>query len=275
VFVAAVYYHEFSNRPQLIPRLRYQKYYQDLHQRYGLSLDQKTFITGAQYSFSEMGDLILAKLQNNYSIENTDLFAASFWSHEFDADHAAVGPYLANKYNLECSMFDVTDSGNISTLTALQILKQYHANNISQQALCLSMDQTTVPRALNNSYSIPTKTAGAGIVLTKFYPNKPALKILAIKSFNSCNLVAEALLENNILISECIMFCKPNSRLYKNMNIDQQLEIHFLPDILGCTAIAKFLSLLITSPLATKKYYLYWEDDIESDAASMMILEKV
>lgn len=288
MYIEASYYNAFSTRSLVNPRERYIRYYRDLHDRYKIVLDEATLLEGSQYRYNELAYPIFDKLVKDGMLKKIDTMVVTHWAHEFDPDHATLGPHLAHRYDFSCNMFDVLDQGSICAMTSLSLIKKLN----TKKSLCLSLDQTTVPRSDSSSFSIPTKTASVALCLSTDKPEKPSIKIVDIEilaekvlcdsKLNLVQIILECLSKNNIDISECVLSCKRNSTVYRAINLYQhqyknfleEVEFNFLPVELGCTELFQFIHLLsLTHKNLEKRYYLYLDEDVESLTAGFIILE--
>src|ERR1700731_4559331 len=98
MYIESCHYQFLPKRLPKERRARYQQYYEDLHQRYGLNLDTDTLLQGSQYAFNQMSEPLFAALKEDGVFPHIDLMAVASWAHECDPDYATLGPYLAHHY---------------------------------------------------------------------------------------------------------------------------------------------------------------------------------
>lgn len=286
-------YYEPPLRAPIEARERYKRYYRDLHSRYNMPLEEKTFLTGSQYTFHDLSYPIFDILNKEGFLNKIDLMAAAFWSHEFDPIYAAIGPHLAHHYHFNCPMFDIVDQGSISPLTALSLIKQYQLNAASETALCFSLDQTTIPRSSLKSHVMPTRTAAGALILSISCPSTAALQIIDVvlwpehhlykQRLDVIHFILTELSARGIALKDCILHCKRNFTLYRAMTFYQhqypdffrEIEWNFLPIEFGCTPFFQFLDHLRQQKMTSgRSYILLLEEDAESVTSGMVILQQ-
>jgi len=145
--IEKVYYQALNGNAMRMPRKRFMQYYDDLFvSTHAQSVQQASYLEGTQYSYVELLDSLLPKVQADGYLAGLELIVFSFWSPEFDPDHAC-GAYLSHHYPFFGKILDISDAGFLSPFTALAAIKVYMEKGGVQRALLLSMDQTTVPRS--------------------------------------------------------------------------------------------------------------------------------
>lgn len=290
--IEAIYYQRFPDRTPIEPRSRFKQYYRDLHSRYHTPLDETTFTLGSQYKFHELGYSIFDCCAKDHQLETIDLTTIAYWAHEFDPDYASCGTHFAHHYHLNCNLLDVIDQGSICTLTALTVINQYQKNLLSKKALCLALDQDSIPRADRSSIPIPTNNASAAIILNREQSSNSKIEILNLKIWNELQLcdanfdilalLIPTLADHQIKLQDCIVCCKRNTFIYRAIklyqhayqNHDQPLIFYHSSLDYGCTEIFKLIHLIDTKTWdPPKKLALIFDEDVESLNCGFILLK--
>lgn len=147
------------------PRERFIKYYRDLYALHDLDLSEETFLTGSQYSYTELGCNVLEKYANTNILNDIDLFFIITNSHEFDPDYSSAGAYFADKFKLKCKIFDVGDQGSLAFFTGMDLIQKYLHSSKLTNALILVMEQTTIPRNKLSNVLLPMHNSAFALFL--------------------------------------------------------------------------------------------------------------
>jgi len=289
MFLEASYYCEPSAK-EMIPRERFVRYYRDLHARYHLSLDEKTFSSGSPYKFSDLGYNVFDPCAKDNNLKHIDLMVGAYWAHEYDPDFASCGPHFSYKYGFDCNMFDVLDQGSLCTFTAIHLISRYFENNSATKALCFAFDQTVIPRSSIDSIPVPTKTAAGLVVLNKDGKRDTQCRIETVElwpeyvlcegNLNMIGLLLEMLRKYGLAIEQCSILCKRSSIVYKAFNfyknrykeLNSHLDIQFLPIEDTCVEPLNVLNQLNNRIIKTRPFVALIDDDVESLAVAVMIV---
>lgn len=139
------YYVALPKRCAGTARERYVRYYQDLYQLYGESLNEETFNKGSQYSYTDLGDAVLAHCAEQHNLADVDLMIIAAWAHEFDPEYGSCAAYFSHRYNMNCSIFDMSDQGTLSAFQAIALIKQYLRQTLAVKAMLLILEQNSIP----------------------------------------------------------------------------------------------------------------------------------
>ena len=178
LFLSGIYYQELTQKSFKQPRPRFIRYYEDLHQLEKMEpIDSNSYMTGAQLSYAELGDIILERCAKEEVLDVVDLMVVTHWSYEFDPDYAC-GAYFCHRYGLQCKTLDVCDQGILSPFTAFHLMKNYVEHDNITNALLLCLDQTTVPHSASYQGTLPELTSVLGVYVTPSAFNKAGCEIV-------------------------------------------------------------------------------------------------
>lgn len=149
------------------PRERYITYQRDLHAISSEALDEDTLLDGDQYSYTELGDAVLAPIADMGKLKEVDLVVYAYWTPEFDPDYSAFGPYFLERYSIDGKSFDVCDNGSLASATALHVVQRYvKSDPLLRNVLVLGMEQTTIPRCRAAGIPIPARSSACAAILS-------------------------------------------------------------------------------------------------------------
>jgi len=193
------------------PRERFVRYYRDLYSLHGKALSEDAFLSGSQYSYSELGDCVLSTYFQDDVIKNIDLLCIVTWAHEFDPDYASMGAYFAHHYQFDGKIFDVGDQGSIGFHTAIDLIKKYLETSSLQCALVLLMEQTTIPGEKDQSV-LPIYNAAFGVLISK--------NTFTLKNNDHYEIIASGIEQrqkilgmDSFILSLCANYSIPRSQL--------------------------------------------------------------
>ena len=288
IYVDAIYYSSAPSRVQRKNRQRYLQYYRDLHARYGVPLDENSFLEGSQYRFSELGHDVFKPCAEDGYLDRIDLMVASYWAHEYDPEYASCGPYFSHYYKFNADMFDVLDQGSICAYTALEIITAYMNNKSCEMAWSFSLEQDTNPRQNVRSINAPDQNIAAGLILNYQQSDKTLLSIIDCGTVNekeilegkAClhKIIKKIVEKNDIDLNECQIVMKHNSIIDKSLRYyrashDMQLkEIYYLPLQKTCTLMYWALFNYQEINQKQKPYTLIVEEDEESFTVGYMLV---
>jgi hypothetical protein len=192
VFLQHIKFELLPSQGCKIPRDRYKNYLYDLYSLYGEIINEETFLEGGQYTYAELGDALFEHHYPETSLKPFDTLIIAHWSHEFDPDYAACGPYFLERYDWNADMFDVCDQGTLAPFTALKILWHYQQINASQQGMVLCLEQTTIPRAKIFEDVMPLECGALAIALTNQLDDHSGWKIKAIDLISTAQMIEKA-----------------------------------------------------------------------------------
>ncbi len=210
------YFARFPVRQPREPRTRFIRYYQDLYAVYGEQLSQQTFLAGSQYSFTELGDGVFAKIPKN-TLSQIDLFVVVAWSHEFDPDYASAGTYFFDRHELAGKIIDVSDHGSLGFFTALNITKKYLQASQYNNVMILVMEQTTTPGGEVRP-TMPLHDVAFGLLVSKksFLKNNYEIILSEVKQKEKIKSV------DKLVFETCNIYSIPQSKfklIFKNNSV--------------------------------------------------------
>lgn len=252
----------------------YQDHFEFLYDCYDKKLDLNTLHEGAGYLPTQWVEPFLRDFLKPHSSEPIAVFASAQWVPGFDPDIVSINLHLFHEFGLQGELFDVVHRGNLSTLTALLLMKRYPYMP-NAQALCLAWDQTTVPREINSTAKIPEACVTAALLCCK---NKPLdhennLHINEIQLHNYQNPQELSALIQNLVSEQQITKIHTCSQALLS-NLDKHLGIEYWSMPLGCTNCIQWLCELQPqiNELGAQKH-LWIELDVESPTVGFIIVE--
>jgi len=187
LYLEKIFYESLPDLPRRSPRERFVKYYSDLHATENLAVaESESFMQGGQYSFAQLGDKMLQKLQTEKLLEQLNLFVLTHWSHEFDPD-VACGAYFCERYKLPSVSFDVIDQGILAPFSAIKVIQAYLQHENYSRALLLTIDQTTIPKVKEQKAVYPSLTSCAALLFSKEF-DRQAIEIISIQLVQTTKL---------------------------------------------------------------------------------------
>lgn len=275
------YYQTFTSNSKKTPRTRYTQYVSDLYKMYQNTVNPFTFYEGDQLTYAEMGSALLDKIFSTYDAKLFDLVVISYWTHEFDPDYVACGPYFAEKYGIRAAIFDVSDQGTISPFTALQIIKQYLQGEDYHKGILLAFEQTTVPRNMTEFNLIPTISSAAALITEKNKHKETDFKLIENKiltsqqilhNFNIIEFIKSECERFNLSLNQVILVLKKGTFGWKSLqyhahkfkDILNQLELQFYDYRPSCLSPIEYLHNQMHNQKSERSYYFILAEDIES-----------
>jgi hypothetical protein len=252
----------------------YQDHFEFLYDCYHKKLDLNSLHEGAGYLPTEWVEPFLRDFLKPHQCNQIAVFASAQWVPAFDPDIVSINLHLFHEFRLQGELFDVVHRGNLSTLTALLLMKryQYKAND---QALCLAWDQTTVPREINSTAKIPEACVTAALLCSKNKPShhENSLHINEIQLHQYQNTQELCALIQTLVSQQQISNIHTCSQEILSV-LDQQLSIQYWPMPLGCTNCIQWLCELQPkiNELGTQKH-LWIELDAESPTVGFIIVQ--
>lgn len=159
LYISNQYYQAMPTQAQKVPRERFIRYYNDLFDLEGMAKpEMSAYLRGSQYSFSELGDVVLTSAQEVEDFSKLDLFTVAYWGHEFDPD-SSFGAYFASRYNITSTMFDVCDQGILSSISAINLIMAYAKAGKIKNAALLCFDQRSIPVEVSFAGAFPVKNS--------------------------------------------------------------------------------------------------------------------
>lgn len=160
------------------PRERFIQYQEDLHRVHGERLDPESMLHGDQYTFATLADTLIDRIGAGV-FGDLDVLATSNWTPEFDPDYTAFGPYVQNRWDLDCVSFDVVDRGSIAPALGLVVLGGYLLGDpVAAEGVLLGVEQSTVPQATGAHLISPARSSAGVIRLSR--TEGPGAQILAM-----------------------------------------------------------------------------------------------
>jgi len=180
--IKKIYYEKLTRYTKQAPRERFRQYYDDLAKiAMRPEVNPLSYLQGAQYSYVELLDTVLPAIQAKGYLEDLELIVMSFWSPEFDPDHAC-GAYPCHRYAFDGKILDISDCGFLSPFVALSAVQNYMQYDGVTRALFVGMDQTTVPyHAAINKISLPSCSSIGALLLVAQLPCTPGLHLVLSK----------------------------------------------------------------------------------------------
>lgn len=281
LFISNIYYKTVVDKGSKIPRPHFIRYYDDLYQlEREESVDSESHLAGAQLSYAELGDIIFQDCKLNKLKKMLDLMVVTYWSHEFDPDHAC-GAYFCHRHGLNCRILDICDQGILSPFTAFLLIKNYMEYGGVKNALLLSMDQTTIPRSLSYSNILPEISSVSAIHLTLRQIGEKGCEIIYSDVVSGLDekKVTEYLhgLIHILSINKAQVHCFSDDR---DKKLQHELSINFL----NTTAIifkmnsVEPIAYLLRKSLSNKnnlkqRYYALIKKDVDSNDFGILILK--
>lgn len=263
------------------PRDRYATYQRDLHAIASEVLDENTLLEGDQYSYTELGDAVLAPIAEAGKLNDIDLVVYAYWTPEFDPDYSAFGPYFLERYSIDGKSFDICDNGSLASATALHIVDRYVRNaSTLRNVLVLGMEQITIPRRHAAGIPIPARSSACAAILSPHeICNATCIvsvgqfsEIEGFNGFDPRTVIAQILAQAEIDASDTCLFvqraCAFHKRLRYLLDIACEkpaFEIHFLdttPSALH--TLACFGKLASPDRVNTRRHALIIDEDVES-----------
>lgn len=149
------------------PRKRFVNYYEDLYAIYEDKISAETFLLGSQYSYSELGDSVLAECDKKNLLIDLDLMVIATWAQEFDADYSSCSAYFSDKYSVKGRVIDVCDQGSMIVFTALNLIHKFLQVQSNKRALLLFLEQSSIPINSTSQAVMPVYDAATAILLQR------------------------------------------------------------------------------------------------------------
>lgn len=276
------------------PRERFINYYADLHRLYQSQLDHETFHQGSQFSFAEIGEKIFEIIFNKHTVLEVDILILAHWAHEFDPEYSNCVPYLAEKFQLNCDFFDVHDQGVVASFTGLHILQHYLCN---QNGILLLMEQTTVPRRVEEYPALPTTNGGSAFLLQSVseisqlkLTNNIGFRVIDSIIFDSSRLhlskktnwdfIQDLILQKSLNNKTINIVIRKNSLTWRqiqsnhvNMNFEFYTFSHITPEP-SILSISDYLYKILNKKIESKTNYLFIiDEDVETLNVGALFLE--
>lgn len=262
------------------PRSRYIEYNNDLFAMCKQQLNTSSMHLGSRYSYTELGDLLLPKLNTDNILADVDVLFLTWWTPEFDPDHASCGTYFCYKYKINSQIFDVCEAGTIAPFLAIQIIQRLFGN--INKVLLLGMEQTTIPYAKDAKPIFPTDTGVGGLILEKYIKNssKPYMEIIWSSSFTSLNAIAVELKKSLAYKNNQQLYVYTKNDIYHQIDFGVEFQIAKIVQYKGIGIIHLFFQLQNivnqlnnSSPFNRGDYVLFIEDDISYPQLGALLIE--
>jgi hypothetical protein len=296
VYITRIDSIEISDSEVVSPRDRFVDYYNDLYRLYKNELTEGTFKEGGQHSFSQLGSQLLDICQKNINLKTLDVLVPVYWSCEFDPDYSSCGTYLHNKYQLDCDLFDIFDQGTLASYTGVHILQQYLLCGKYNKGMLIALEQTTIPRNVNDHDVIPTRNGACALMMQSIDDVKrldstyPILKVIDSIIFDSSQLyltmktsldvVLESLSQYGISQNKTCIATRKNSSVWKRLRIQANQNnsdfasfAHYSSECSMLSTLIFLHELLLQVEYSYFKYLLLVDEDVESLNVGILLLE--
>ncbi|TDB55762.1 hypothetical protein [Photorhabdus luminescens] len=283
---------EIMNKRSLrkTPRNRYSIYQKDLHRISQDELTDSTLLEGDQYSYTELGDSVLNKMENSIFLSDVDLSIFAYWTPEFDPDHSAFGPYFMDQYNLKGYSFDICDNGSLVSTTALGIADNYLSSDSASKILLLGMEQNTIPRNISNGFPIPERSCAIAALLTTEKSNENKWILLKTgqvsewelaDGLDAFGMVRNILHQLQLDEEDTVLLTERTGYFFKKIRFqieakDRKNSIKFAflkPEVTGMNILLLLADKTLT-PL-NRRNILLVEHDMESLRIAWSVLQKI
>lgn len=292
-YITNIFLQNLPARLPRTPRDRYKNYVYDLYKLYGDQVTESTFMEGSQYTFAEIGNAVFEVVCAADDLQSYDLMVISHWSEEFDPEYASCGPHFLFKHGFDCNNFDVCGSGTTAPFLALDVIKQYQENQASKKALLLVMEQTSVPRNKASYDLVPMRDGGVALVVEAAASDiKNSLKIKNIQliheaavlnnGFNALLAINNILTRFDISGEDASICLSKSSLVYKSLehfrrstNKTVDFKITYFDYRHGCLPVFECIKKIFDSSVATTRYIMIFQEDVESLEIAYVLLERV
>ena len=270
-------------------RQRFREYYRDLHARYDMPVDDAMLTQVGGYGFHELCYPLFDQLQQQAQSEALGLVVAAFWSYEFDPEYACYMPHLAEKYQMNCQMLDVSGQGSVCLLTALLVAHQ-HVEVTGETVAVMGFEQQGILVDDAKTAVMPAQSGSALVLLQK--SPVVGLQILAVKIWTEQQFAAQGfdmfanilqqLAQFNIDMAQCVIACSRLGVAHRALNLYREraaifakdIHFHFYPRGNSSLHMIKQLCALYANEWQPEqRYVVFIDEDVESFTTGMMILE--
>jgi len=266
------------------PRDRFFQYQDDLHRSNGVELDAESLRHGDQYTFATVADTLIDRI-GLAALDGLDVLATTNWTPEWDPDYSAIGPYLTDRWELGCPVFDVVDRGSIGPSLGLVVLGGYLLGDTSAtEGALLGVEQSTVPQAVGAHLPGPTRS-GAGLIRLS-RTDGPGPRILAMTGLTEdqvlgvapsggpLRLVREWCERFEVLGDGLTVVLRRDSYLHRRWSGELWGgRLRFVaPQPSGLTVFS-WLSELLADSAGHDGHVLYLDEDVESLSAVAVLLK--
>ncbi len=274
------------------PRDRYTTYFKDLYRISDKDLSQETFLTGDQYSYTNIIDTVLESDLPFAAYPDISDVAFSYWTPEWDPEYSAFATYFLWKSDLEAEIIDVCDVGSIATTTALHILFNTDSLDDSRTKILVGMEQNAVPRYLPDHNIMPVSSSGSALFVSQansdgaLFKLEDSVFLNENKIYSSSFALAEeikTLLEKHKLgAGDCTLFLHRNTAAFKQLDYlsdkrdispDLLKNAHYLSPEYSVNTLPKLLDEYQKNPDSFRSsIWVFIDEDAESLNTTISLL---
>lgn len=284
IHISNSYLTKLPVRQSKIPRKRFIKYYHDLYSLHHLSLSAKTFLTGSQYSYTELGSEVFKKTADNHVLNDIDLLFMITWTPEFDPEYASAGAYLIEQFKLNCKTYDIGDHGTLGFFTGLDLIQKYLYSNQFTKVFVLVMEQNSVPRSERSQVLMPQHNFVFGLTIQTGDRVSPQGKNYHVVSSGVLSGVIKKTFHeiysqlNKYNSDKTIrLICKKDGTIYKKYQREMKsmagIHVANIPNTPGNFSLFSYLHYLISEGDDFADVLMF-DEDVETSDVGYLILRR-